>query len=111
MRLPTRRESARSLSLSRTVAGLPQRIVVLCRGCGRGGEVGEVGAEGGVDLAGDVALEAAYDFALALSFAGAACGVGLGTLAVAQSADSDEVQRAVGLAVSTGVEAMAGGFA
>ena len=72
-----------------------------------GGEVGEVGAECGVDLAGDVALEAAHDLALTLAFAGAACGVGLSALAVAQSADSDEVQRAVGLAVPAGVEAMA----
>jgi len=74
-------------------------------------EFGEVCAEGVVDLAGDVALEAAHDFTLGFAFAGSAFGVGAGALAVAQATDGDQVQRTVGLAVAAGVEAMAGGFA
>ena len=77
----------------------------------RGRGVGEVGAQGVVDLAGDVALEAAHDFALGLAFGGAAFDVGAGALAVAQAADGDQVQRAVGLAVTAVVEAMAGRLA
>jgi hypothetical protein len=56
---------------------------------GRRVGVGEVGAEGVVDLAGDVAFEATHDFAFGLSFGGAAFGVCAGALAVAQSADGD----------------------
>src|SRR5512135_1494095 len=70
---------------------------------------GEVRAEGVVDLAGDVALEAAHDFALGLAFGGAAFDVGAGAVAVAQPADCDEMKGAVGLAVAAVVEAMAGG--
>jgi len=57
-------------------------------------ELGEVGAEGVVDLAGDVAFEAAHDFALGFAFAGAAFGVGPGALAIAQTTDGDQVQGA-----------------
>ena len=74
-------------------------------------EVGEVGLEGGVDLAGDVALEAAEDLALGLAFGRAALRVGACALAVAQTADSDQVQGPVGLAVAAVVEAVAGGLA
>src|SRR5665213_3354007 len=74
-------------------------------------EFGEVGSEGVVDLAGDVALEAAHDLPLGFAFADAALGVGAGALAVAQPADGDEVQGSVGLAVAAGVEAVAGGLA
>src|SRR5580693_8072395 len=73
--------------------------------------VGEVGLEGVVDLAGDVALEAAHDLALGFAFGGAALDVGAGALAVAQAADGDEVKRSVGLAVAAVVEAVAGGLA
>src|ERR1035441_3708592 len=73
--------------------------------------VGEVGEEGVVDLACDVAFEAAHDFAFGLSLGGAAFDVGAGALAVAQPADGDEVQSAVGLAVTAVVEAVAGGLA
>ena len=73
--------------------------------------VGEVGEEGVVDLACDVAFEAAHDFALGLAFGGAAFDVGAGSVAVAQRADRDEVERSVGLAVAAVVEAVAGGLA
>src|SRR5450755_1646061 len=73
--------------------------------------VGEVVAEGVEDLAGDVAFEAAHDFALGLAFGGAAFDVGAGSVAVAQPADGDEVERSVGLAVAAVVEAVAGGLA
>ena len=72
---------------------------------------GEVGEQGVVGLARDVALEAAHDFALGLAFGGAAFRVGAGALAVAQPADGDQVQRPVGLAVAAVVEAVAGGLA
>ena len=74
-------------------------------------DVGEVGAEGVVDLAGDVAFEAADDFALGLAFGGAAFDVGAGAFAVAHSGDGDQVQSAVGLAVAAVVEAVASRFA
>jgi len=50
-------------------------------------EVGEVGLQGVVGLAGDVALEAADDLAFGLALLGAARGVGLGASAIAQAAD------------------------
>src|SRR6266540_899902 len=71
----------------------------------------EVGAEGVVGLAGDVAFEAAEDFASVESFGGAFRGVGAGALAVAEPADGDHVQRPVGLSVAAVVEAVAGGAA
>jgi hypothetical protein len=49
------------------------------------------GGEGSVDLAGDVAFEAADDFFLCEAFGGAAFDVGAGALVPAQSADHDAV--------------------
>src|SRR6266508_3105236 len=69
----------------------------------------EVGAEGVVGLAGDVALEAAEDLASVQSVGGSFGGVGAGVLAVAEPADGNHVQGAVGLAVAAVVEAVAGG--
>src|SRR5450755_2068372 len=74
-------------------------------------DVGEVGAEGVEDLAGDVALEAAHDLALGLAFGGSALDVCAGAVAVAQPADGDEVKRPVGLAVTAVVEAVTGRLA
>src|SRR3954453_15649876 len=71
----------------------------------------EVGDEGVVDLAGDVALEAADDLGLGLALGGAALRVGAGGLAMAQAADGDHVQGAVGVADAPGVEAVALGAA
>src|SRR6516164_8456521 len=75
----------------------------LCRH-GRCAEVGKIGAEGVVELAGDVALKAADDFGLGQSFGGATVGVGAGASAVAESADGDQVECAVGLTVAAAVE-------
>ena len=55
--------------------------------------------ERGVDLAGDVAFEAAHDLAFALALAGAAVDVGPGRLVVAHADEDDAVERGVGLAV------------
>jgi hypothetical protein len=65
---------------------------------------GEVGAEGVVGLAGDVALEAADDFAAVEAFASASFGVGAGAGVVAEAADGDHVEGAVGLAVAAVVK-------
>src|SRR5271168_4665869 len=72
-----------------------------------GGEVGEIGPQGVVDLAGDVAFEAADDFALGFPFAGSPGRVVAGARAAAQPADCDEVERAVGLAITAVVEPVA----
>ena len=53
--------------------------------------LGEVGAEGAVDLAGGVALEAADDFGLRPTFGEASLHVGAGAFAVAEPADDDHV--------------------
>src|SRR5712691_7828250 len=75
--------------------------------CWRWEEAGEIGAEGVVELAGDVALEAADDVAFGEAFGGAAGGVGAGSGAVVQPADGDHVQRLVRLAVAATVESVA----
>src|SRR3954471_21042008 len=74
-----------------------------------GGLRQQVGDEGVVELAGDVALEAADDLGLGLAFGGAPRGVSAGAFAVAQATDGDHVQRAVGVAVAAVVEAVAVG--
>src|SRR4029450_6454274 len=48
--------------------------------------------EGGVDLSGDVALEAADDLAFAEAFGGASLDVGAGGLVVADADDGDDVE-------------------
>jgi hypothetical protein len=83
----------------------------LWRGWGVGCEVGEVGCEGVVDLVGDRSFEAADDVGLAFALGGAALGVGLGAGAASEAVHGDHVERAVGLAVAAGVEAVAVGFA
>src|SRR6266849_44621 len=75
----------------------------LCRH-GRRAEVGKIGAEGVVELAGDVALEAADDLGFGQALGGATVGVGAGASAVAEPADSDQVECAVGFAVAAAVE-------
>ena len=74
-------------------------------------QVSEVGGEGAVGLAGDVALEAADDLELGFAFGAAALGLGARAGAVAQAADSDQVKGAVGVAVAAVVEPVAAGFA
>src|SRR5947209_8761494 len=68
----------------------------------------EIGAEGVVRLAGDVALEAAEDLASVEPVSGPFAGVGAGAVAVAEPADGDHVQGPVRLAIATVVEAVAG---
>ena len=69
------------------------------------------GAEVGIDLAGDVALQAADDFFLGFSFGCAAFGVGAGSRVRAQAGEHDPPQGVVGLAVAAGVEPAADGLA
>jgi hypothetical protein len=57
------------------------------------------------------ALETADDLGLGLAFGCSALGVGARAGAVAQAADGDQVQRAVGVAVAAVVETVAGGLA
>ena len=57
-----------------------------------------------VDLAGEVAFQAADDLAFALALAGAPFDVVLGGLVVAQADEHDPVERGVGLAVAASVE-------
>src|SRR5712691_6645455 len=71
----------------------------------------EIGSEGVVGLAGDVALEAAEDLASVESVGFAFGGVGAGAGVVAEAADGDHVECSVGLAVAAVVEAVAGGAA
>ena len=64
--------------------------------------------EEAVDLAGDVAFEAALGFSGGFAFGGSFGDVGLGVGAVAAAGDGDGVQCAVELAVAAAVEAVAG---
>jgi len=57
------------------------------------------GLQGGVDLASDVALEAADDLGLAQSLLGPPVGVSTGSGVVAQAAQDDGVESVVGGAV------------
>ena len=59
--------------------------------------------EEAVDLAGDVAFEAALGFSGGFAFGGSFCDVGLGVGAVAAAGDGDGVQRSVELAVAAAV--------
>ena len=76
------------------------------------GVYGSVGgrAQVGVDLAGDVALQAADDLGLGLSFFGAAFDVGAGGRVRPHAGEHDPPQGVVGLAVAAGVEPVAGDF-
>src|SRR5271167_1365670 len=101
--------------MSSAVSGDPDRTGAAVDRGGFGGrwrlERVEVGEQCVVGLAGDVALETAHDFGLALALGGTAFCVGAGALAVAQAADGDQVQRSVRLAVAAVVEAVAGRLA
>jgi len=66
-------------------------------------------AEGAVEMAGEVALEAAADFPVGFAFGAAALGVGDGGRVAAHLVDGDDVDGAVELAVAEAVEAMAVG--
>ena len=64
--------------------------------------------EEAVDLAGDVAFEAALGFSGGFAFGGSFGDVGLGVWAVAAAGDGDGVQCSVELAVAAAVGAVAG---
>src|SRR6266550_8423655 len=64
-----------------------------------------------VDLAGDVALEAADDLELGMALGGAPSDVVLGGLVDAQAGDNDQVQGAVGVAVTAPIEPVPLGLA
>ena len=64
-----------------------------------------------VDLAGDVALEAADDLGLGDALGGASLDVGAGAWVAAQAAEDDAVEGGVGLAVAAAVEPVRGLFA
>src|SRR4051812_17348278 len=67
--------------------------------------------EVGVDLPGDVALEAADDLSLAEALAGAAFDVVAGGLVMAHPHDGDDVERAVGGPVAAAAEPVSAGGA
>jgi hypothetical protein len=67
--------------------------------------------EVGVDLAGDVTLEAADDLGFRLSFLRAAFDVGAGRRMRAQAGEHDPPQRVVGLPVTAGVQPVPDGLA
>ena len=60
----------------------------------------EVGDQGVVDLAGQVALDAAHDLRLAQAFSGAPLGVGAGAWAPAHADHDRKMERPVGGAVT-----------
>lgn len=74
-----------------------------------GVEGGEVGAECSVELAGDLALEAADDLLFGAPFGKSALHVGLDVIAISESDDDDHVKGSVGLAVAGVVEAVSAG--
>src|SRR5215470_6110675 len=63
-----------------------------------------------IDLAGDVALQAADDLGLGLSFFRAAFDIGAGGRVRSHAGEYDPPQGMVGLPVTTGVEPVAGDF-
>jgi hypothetical protein len=74
------------------------------------GSWGLGGAEVAVDLAGDVALQAADDLVLRQAFGGAPLDVGARRRVSAHPGEHDPPQRVVGLAVAARVESPAGDF-
>ena len=68
-------------------------------------------AQVGVDLARDVAFQAADDFLLGFPLGCAASGVGAGSPGGAHAGEHDPPQGVVGLAVTAAVEPVAGGLA
>lgn len=72
----------------------------------RGGFGVEVGLDGGEDLAGDVALEAADDLFLGSAFLGAPVDVGAGAGVPAELAYDYPVEGGVGCPVAAAVEAV-----
>ena len=84
MAVPGRSYRCQVLRVVRPIGPAPQVIETIGPGRCVAREVGEQGV---VELAGDVALEAADDLGLGLAFGGAALGVVAGALAVTELAD------------------------
>lgn len=76
-----------------------------------GQELGLLVGQVGVDLAGDVALEAADDLSFAEAFGGAALDVVDGGLVAPHSDQGDDVEGAVGGAVASSAESVSSGGA
>ncbi len=74
------------------------------------GDFGVVGAQGGENFAGKVALLAPDDFGHGEAFGGAAGGVGAGAGVVAQADDDCDVQGAVAGSVAAAVQPVAVGL-
>jgi len=115
-----RRESSYQVTLSRS-CGAPgtaggsfagQHVRQPISGPGRPRECALSGgsAQVGIDLAGDVALQAADDFLLGLSFGCAAFDVGAGGRVRAHAGEHDPPQGVAGLAVTARVEPAADGL-
>ena len=66
----------------------------------------QIGSARSIELASDIALQAADDFAFGLTLRGALRRVSPGAGAIAQADEHDPVQRAVGLTVAARVQAM-----
>ena len=64
----------------------------------------EVGGDGAVDLADEVSFEAAHDHLVGASFGQSSGHVGLGRWVPAESADDDDVERPVGVAIAVAVK-------
>jgi hypothetical protein len=96
----------------RRIVSRPARMRQPIRGPGRPRELVSAGRwpQAGVDLAGDVTLEAADDFLLRQAFFSAPVGVGAGRGVGAQPGDHDPVEGVVGLAVAAGAGAVTGDF-
>src|SRR5699024_9237433 len=86
---------------------LPRRGMLLWMS--RGVLGAEVDLDGGVDLACDVALEAADDVLLGLAGLGASFDVGAGRWVVTQAAHDDAVEGGVGSSVPAAVQAVLAG--
>jgi len=76
--------------------------------CGWSGvaDVGKVVEDRAVDLAGDVALQAADDLLLRAAFSQSSLHVRACRFVPAEPADHDDVERRVGVAVTAAIEAM-----
>jgi hypothetical protein len=70
-------------------------------------EVKGNGDESFVEVAGEVSFECAHGFSVGFAFGGAAFEVGAGSFVVEGAAESDGVERVVGLAVPAAGEAVA----
>src|SRR5438270_5526632 len=81
-------------------------IKVVSRGTARS----KVGPESVIDLASDVALQAAHNFALGTSFERTPCSVGSRTCAISKAWDGDHVQSRVCGSIAVRIQTVASGL-